>query len=166
MRRFRPAALAPALLAIAVAVAGCGVQPSEVTAEGESPTGVAAGPTLYFVDADGALRPDLRDTGRLGTIAEALTLLLTGPGDGELRTEIDASTTRVVVTETGSAVELMVPLTIDDVTPAGIDQIVCTALGVHVQAGGSTDTTVRIRFVQPTPESDERRGCPLISPAR
>jgi hypothetical protein len=92
-----------------------------------------------------------------------LSLLLLGLRDSDLHTEIayDA-TTQVVVTATAGAIQLMVPLTIDDVTPLGIDQIVCTALGVHVQGGGARSMTVQVRFIQPTPESDTLRTCPLI----
>jgi hypothetical protein len=150
------------LVLAVVVLASCGVQPSGVTDGGEAPTGVAPGVTLYFVDARGELRPQLRDTHRLGTIAEAMSLLLLGPGDSDVRTEITATPTRVVVTTAPGVIQLMLPLTIDDVTPLGIDQIVCTALGVHVQGGGSRRTTVQVRFVQSTPESDERRTCPLI----
>jgi hypothetical protein len=144
-------------------LAGCGVQPSGVMRGGEAPTGVAPGVTLYFVDAHGRLRPQLRRTNRLGTISDALSLLLTGPGDSGLHTEItSAGTTMVGVTTAPEVIQLSVPLTIHDVTPLGIDQIVCTVLGVHVQGGGARSTKVKIRFVQPTPESDKQRTCPLI----
>ncbi|MFI6934893.1 hypothetical protein [Streptomyces sp. NPDC050287] len=150
--------------AVATALlAGCGVQPSRVADGGEPPTGLARGTTLYFVDAHDELRPRLRRTGRLGTISEALALLFSGPGDSGLRTEIASdATTRTVVTTAPGVMQLMVPITIHDVTPLGIDQIVCTALGVHVQGGGSKSMKVRVSFIQPTPESDERRTCPLI----
>lgn len=144
---------------------GCGVQPSAVTDRSEAPTGVAPGATLYFVDERGALRPQLRRTGRLGTISEALGLLLTGVGHSPLRTEIAPSpVTRVVVTTTPDVIQLAVPLTAGDVTPLGIDQIVCTALGVHVQSDGARTMKAQVRFVQPTPESDVVRTCPLINP--
>ncbi|MZE75949.1 hypothetical protein [Streptomyces xinghaiensis] len=150
-------------VAVAVLLAGCAIQPSGVTRGGEAPTGVAPGVTLYFVDAHGQLRPQLRRTGRLGTVSEALALLLSGPGTSGLRTEIAPSATpRTVVTTTPDTIRLMMPLTIDDVTELGIHQIVCTALGVHVQSGGSRNTKVRVRFTLPTPESGERRTCPLI----
>lgn len=155
--------------ALALLLAGCGIQPSEVREEGEAPTGVAPGVTLYFVDANGGLVPQPRETGQLGTIPEALALLLTGPGgfapgDAVLRTEIaSTSVKRVGVTTTPGVIRLVTPLTIQDVTPRGIDQIVCTALGVHVQSGGARDMRVQVRFVQPTPESDELRTCPLIT---
>jgi hypothetical protein len=85
-------------------------------------------------------------------------------GGGDLHTEIAPTpVTRVSVTPTTDVLQLAVPLTIDDVTPLGIDQIVCTALGAHVQAGGRRGTKVQVRFVQTTPESDEVRTCPLIT---
>jgi hypothetical protein len=148
---------------LALLLAGCGVEPSGPTPGGEAPTGVAPGVTLYLVDAHHRLRPQLRRTGRLGTIAEAASLLLTGPGDSALRTEIaPTAVTQVVVTTEPGVIQLMVPLTVHDFTPLGIDQLVCTALGVHVQAGGSRATRVRVRFTQDTPESDELRTCPLF----
>ncbi|MFJ9908919.1 hypothetical protein ACIRVK_39820 [Streptomyces sp. NPDC101152] len=135
-----------------------------MTDGGRAPTGLAPGVTLYFVDARGELRPQLRRTGRLGTVTEAMSLLLSGPGDADdLHTEITpVGTTRVVVTTTPHVIELLVPLTIRDVTSLGIDQVVCTALGVQVQGGGSRTMKVQVRFVQPTAESDKQRTCPLI----
>jgi hypothetical protein len=115
------------------------------------------------VDARGELQPQLRRTARLGTISEALTLLLSGPGGSGLRTEIAPNTTtRVVVTTSPDVIQVMVPLTSQDVTPLGIDQIVCTTLGVHVQSGGSRAMKAQVRFVQSAPESDVTRTCPLI----
>nr|WP_042194024.1 hypothetical protein [Kibdelosporangium sp. MJ126-NF4]CEL21028.1 hypothetical protein [Kibdelosporangium sp. MJ126-NF4]CTQ95458.1 hypothetical protein [Kibdelosporangium sp. MJ126-NF4] len=146
-------------------LAGCGIQPAGVTDGPDAPTGVAAGVTLYFVDAHKELRPQLRQTHQLGTIADALSLLLTGPGDADrhLHTEIARDATqRVSVTYTPDTIQLLVPLTSREVTPLGIDQIVCTALGVHVQGGGSRSTKVQLLFTQPTPESDKTRTCPLI----
>jgi hypothetical protein len=151
------------LAAAVLLLAGCGVEPSGVTDAGEAPTGVAPGVTLYFVDAQQHLQPQLRATGRLGTVSEAVALLLTGPGpDSDLHTEIAPDgPTRVVVTTAPGLVQLLVPLAADEVTPLGIDQIVCTALGVHVQAGGAAATRVQVGFTLPTPESDELRTCPL-----
>jgi hypothetical protein len=68
----------------------------------------------------------------------------------------------VVVTTAPGVVHLLVPLALDEVTPRGVDQIVCTALGVHVQGGGPVDARVQVRFTLPTPESDVLRTCPLI----
>jgi chorismate mutase len=153
------------LVVTVVLFAGCGVQPSGVTDGPDAPTGVAPGTTLYFVDAHRNLRAQPRRTGRLGTISEAMSLLLLGvePGTSDLHTEIAPNAmTRVMVTTTPDVIELFVPLTIRDVTPLGIDQIVCTTLGVHVQGGGSRNMRVRVRFTLATPESDVRRTCPLI----
>jgi len=150
-------------VAAVLLLAGCGVRPSGVTDGGVPPSGVAPGPTLYFVGARGELRPQLRRTGRLGTISEALSLLLWGPGHSGLRTRIASTTsTQVRVTISPGLIQLMVPLAINEVTPLGIDQIVCTALGVYVQSGGSRSTKVQVRFTLRTPESDRRRACPLI----
>ncbi|GAB3447058.1 hypothetical protein [Actinophytocola sediminis] len=148
---------------VLVLVAGCGVRPSGVTDAGEAPTGVAPGVTLYFVDSRHELVAQVRRTDRLGTISEAMTLLLSGPGDSAVGTEITPTgTTRVVVTSEPGTIHLMVPLAVEDVTPTGVDQIVCTALAVHVQGGGSPVTAVVVRFIQPTPESAVRRTCPVI----
>jgi hypothetical protein len=152
------------LAATVFLLAGCGVQPSDVTDGGEAPTGVAPGMTLYLVDAQEQLRPELRRTGHLGSISDALALLLSVPSGSDLHTEIAPTpVTTVYVTPTTDVLQLSVPLTIDDVTPLGIDQIVCTALGVHVQGGGNRGTKVQVRFVQTTPESDKQRTCPLIT---
>jgi hypothetical protein len=162
MRRAWPAALA-------LLLAGCGVPPSGVTDAGRAPTGVTPGVTLYFVDAGDRLRPQLRRTGRLGTIPEAMALLLTGPGTSGMRSEIrprGSTTNQVVVDTRPGLIRLMTPLARYEVTPLGIDQIVCTALAVWVQSGGARDTRVQVTFTLTTPESDKLRTCPLISPAR
>jgi hypothetical protein len=147
------------LVALGFLVAGCGVQPSGVADVDEAPTGVASGVTLYFVDADGRLAPQSRETDHLGTVAEAVSLLLSGPGS-DMRTQIaPASVTQVFVNTTPDLIRLRVPLARYEVTPLGIDQIVCTALGVWVQSGGSTTTKVAVTF---TSETDGPRTCPLI----
>lgn len=154
--------------AVALALlAGCGLEPTGVSDGGDPPTGVAPGVTLYFVDERDRLRPQVRETGRLGPISDALSLLQTPPHDPGLRTEIGPDqTTRVVVTVTRTVIRLQVPSAFHELTPLGIDQIVCTALGVHVQGGGSRAVTVAIRFTLDTPESDRRRTCPPVSGAR
>lgn len=150
--------------ALALLLAGCGVRPAGVTGTDRAPTGLTPGVTLYFVDPHQRLQPQLRATGRLGTIAEALALLLTGPGDTDLHTEITSNgVTRVGVDTPQGLIRLVVPLASYEVTPLGIDQLVCTALGVWVQGGGSRTTRVQVSFTLRTPESNKRRVCPLIS---
>ncbi|ONI83156.1 hypothetical protein ALI144C_16775 [Actinosynnema sp. ALI-1.44] len=151
------------LVLAAVLLVGCGVQPSGVTDGGEAPTGLAPGVTLYFVDADEQLTPEPRPSQRLGTIEDALSLLMSGTSNSPLHTEIRASSVpRVNVTRSPGLIQLDVPLSIYEVTPLGIDQIVCTALAVHVQSGGPRDTRVQVRFTLPTAESAKLRTCPLI----
>jgi hypothetical protein len=121
--------------------------------------------TLYFVDGQGRLQLDQRKTGRLGSITDALALLLTGPGpDGsDLHTEIaESSVARVTVTTEPELIQLVLPLARREVSPLGIDQIVCTALGVHVQGGGARTAEVRLGFTDGTTESGVPRVCPLI----
>jgi hypothetical protein len=151
-------------VAAVLMLTGCGIQPSEVSAAGQAPTGIAPGMTLYFLDADRKLRPQLRETGRLGTISEAVALLLVGlQGDSDLSTGI-ASTdvTQVVATVTETTIQLRMPLAANEVTRLGIEQIVCTALASHIQSGGSPTATVRILFTIPAARSDQPRTCPVI----
>jgi len=154
------------LLALVAPLAGCSVTPTGVRAAGQAPGGVAPGPTLYFVDAHEHLQPQVRLTGQLGTVAEALSVLLSGgpPSETGLHTEIaDVGVTQVVATVRPGVLELIVPLSVSEVSALGIEQIVCTALGVHVQGGGSTSTEVQLRFTQPTAQSDALRTCPLTA---
>lgn len=151
--------------AVVLALAGCGLTPTGVVDQGEAPTGVGPGPTLYFVDGAGDLATDVRDAGRLGTVAEAVGLLLTGPGgdDGGLRSDLaPTEVTRVQVTTTASTIVLRLPLHADDAPGRGADQLVCTALAAHVQAGGSPDVTVSLEFTGGPPEADDPRTCPVI----
>lgn len=149
---------------VALLLAGCGVAPSGVVDGPRAPTGLAPGVTLFFVDAEQRLRAEQRDTGRLGTVVEALSLLLTGPGpDSDLHTEIRAAgQTRVVADTTADRITVHLPLTRGDLTPLGVDQVVCTALGVHVRGGGAASTTVQVEFTVAGDEPNPPRGCPVI----
>lgn len=154
----------PLLIMLVLMLTGCGIQPTGVSDTGEPPTGVAAGPTLYFLDAEGGLVAQQRDAGRLGTISEALTLLLLGPGSSGVRTGIaEVSTTRVEVTVSTGLIDLVTPLAPRDLSPDGYDQIVCTALATHIQRGGDADTRVRIGLTHPYPGSDSLRTCPVLA---
>lgn len=156
------------IAACALLLGGCGIQPSGVTEMGAAPTGVAPGVTLYFVDADGRLRPQLRETQRLGTPAEAVSLMLTGPGTSGLRTDIKADeVTRVVAQTAPGVIRLQVPLATYELGPLGVDQLVCTALASAVQNGASRATKVQIGFTVSTPEeSDRLRTCPMLTAGR
>ena len=144
-------------------LAGCGIEPSGVTDGGDAPTGVAPGMTLYFIDSAGALVPQQPATGSLGSVSDALSLLLASTSSPGRRTEIaDVGVTRVGVVVAGDSIELRVPLAARDVTARGIDQIVCTAIAAHVQSGGSPGSTVRIIFTVAGPGADHARTCPVI----
>ncbi|QFU92009.1 hypothetical protein [Amycolatopsis sp. YIM 10] len=149
---------------LALLLAGCGVSPSGITTGTDAPTGVAPEISLFFVDARQRLQPQPRPTGKLGTITEALALLLTGPGpDSPLHTEISASgQTRTVVDTTADQILVRLPLAERDLTALGVDQVVCTALGVHRQGGGSPSAVVRVRFTVPHEEPGPPRRCPVL----
>ncbi|QOR71933.1 hypothetical protein IM660_06670 [Ruania alkalisoli] len=155
-----------ALLVALAGVGGCAVQPSPVEQGPQAPTGLAPGVTLYFLD-DGELVPQERQTRRLGSMQEAVSLLLTGPGGSGLATgiaEVAVHTTHVTVGE--DVIDVRLPLPTGDVTSDGVNQIVCTVLATHVQAGGSPEMQVRLTFTDiPATSSDpltEPRTCPLL----
>ncbi|WP_119698376.1 GerMN domain-containing protein [Microbacterium halotolerans] len=156
-RRMIAAALASGLF---VLLAGCGLQSSGVEDGPSAPTGIAPGTTLYFLDADGSLTAQQRETGRLGTVSEAVSLLLTGPGDSGVRTGIDpTSVTRTEVTVSGERLVVRVPISSAELTADGIDQIACTALASLIQAGGPDEAMASIEF---TDRSEGPRACPVF----
>ncbi|MCW4457851.1 hypothetical protein [Microbacterium sp. MPKO10] len=149
-----------AIGSIALALSGCGLGPSGVEQGAAAPTGVSAGMTLYFYDSSGTLTAQQRDTGRLGSVQDAIALLLTGPGSSGLTTALTPTTvTRTEVRLSGDQMSIVVPLTATEATDVGTDQIVCTALASHIQSGGSPDTTVTVHF---TVGSDTTRTCPVL----
>ncbi|WP_016699465.1 GerMN domain-containing protein [Actinoalloteichus spitiensis] len=157
--RHRPFATAWAGLAL-IALTSCGPQLSTVEEGPSAPTGIAAGTTLYFLDDDGRLTAQHRETGRLGTVSEAVSLLLTGPGGSGLRTGIEPTTvTRNQVTVNGELMSVRVPVSSAEVSAEGIDQIVCTAFASRVQSGGPDRTRVAIEF---TDRPEAPRSCPAL----
>lgn len=141
-------------------LSGCGLQPSGVEEGPSAATGVAPGVTLYFLDGDGSLTAQQRQTGRLGTISEAVSLLLTGPGDSDLHTGIDPTpVTRTDVTVSGERMSVRVPIASTELTRGGVDQIVCTALASLIQAGGPPQTLVGLEF---TDRTEGPRSCPAF----
>ncbi|WP_418154219.1 GerMN domain-containing protein [Actinoalloteichus caeruleus] len=157
--RHRPFTSAWAGLAL-IALTSCGPQRAIVEEGPSAPTGIAAGTTLYFLDDDGRLTAQHRETGRLGTVAEAVSLLLTGPGGSGLRTGIGpTAVTRTEVTINGELTNVRVPLSSAEVSAEGIDQIVCTTFASRVQSGGSDRTRVGIEF---TDRPEAPRSCPAL----
>ncbi|MGH3349314.1 MAG: hypothetical protein ACRDPS_01515 [Nocardioides sp.] len=158
MRSVRSALTALTTLA---ALAACGAPDPGVEEGAKAPTGLAGGTPLYLVDGD-RLTLQVRETGRLGTVSDAVSLLLTGPGTSGLETAIGpAPVTRTEVTVTSDVITLRLPLATSEVDPLGVDQIVCTAVAAHTQAGGSPETRVRLLFTDVASEDGPARLCPL-----
>ncbi|WP_345761715.1 hypothetical protein [Diaminobutyricibacter sp. McL0608] len=155
--------VAASALLLLLALSGCAIRPSAVTGGEDAPTGVAPGVTLYFIDGQGTLQPQERETERLGTIAETVSLLLTGPGESGLHTQIaQTDNTQVQLLSEQGSIGLRLPLAERDVTPTGIDQIVCTALASYIQAGGSRTATVRLEFTIAQAGANAPRRCPVL----
>ena len=161
------AALLVATIGMAATTSGCSVGTTEIVGGGQAPTGVAPGPTLFFLDHDGDLTPQRRNTGRLGTVADAVSLLLTGPGDSDLSTDLpETDVTRVEAAVVGDVIDLTVPVSADDAGARGADQIACTAITAFVLAVGAPTATVRIGFTIGDARSHRARDCPvLLNPA-
>ncbi|MFE0020291.1 hypothetical protein [Amycolatopsis sp. NPDC059021] len=119
----------------------CGVEPSGVLDGGKAPTGVAPGVTLYFVDTDGELVPNFRPTQRLSTVTDALNLLVASSGSPQNDGLHSAFAWQSAlgrsprVTESDELIRISLPLAKYEISALGVDQFVCTALGVHRQAG-------------------------------
>ncbi|GAA5095085.1 hypothetical protein [Nocardia iowensis] len=147
------------LIAAVLALAGCGVSPSGVRVGGQAPTGVAPGVYLYFLDAHNELRPELYRTQRLGTVASALDLLLRAGPPTALRSDLPViQSSGPVVDMANSTMTIRVPLDRDEIGPRGVDQIICTALGVTRQSGDDRTTEVVVSFTI-APATEPRR-CP------
>jgi hypothetical protein len=154
--------LLPVLAVAGMSLAGCGIEPTGVLSGGEAPTGVAPGPTLYFVDAQGQLRPSPVDSaGRLGSVTDAVDLLLRigDPSSEGLHSDLPAVTSlgpQVTVAHPNVTVNL--PLARQEVGPRGVDQVVCTVLGVQRQSGDERATAVVVSFT--IGGRTEPRTCP------
>nr|WP_225953917.1 hypothetical protein [Kibdelosporangium phytohabitans] len=135
-------------------VAGCGIEPTGVFTDGDAPTGVAPGVTLFFLDQQGNLRPTVSETKRLGDVTQAVDLLLRlGDRNREdgLRSDLPAvGSLGPQVTVSDTVVTLLLPLARREVGPRGVDQVVCTALGVHRQSGDTRVTGAVVSFTDGT----------------
>ncbi|GAB3488699.1 hypothetical protein [Amycolatopsis cihanbeyliensis] len=151
----------PAMLAAGLMLTGCGIEPTGPLDGGDAPTGVAPGPTLYFVDARGNLVPSVTPSERLGEVTNAVDLLLR-VGDqnreglhSDLPT-VDSLGPQVTIANTTITVDL--PLARSELGPRGVDQVSCTALGVRRQSGDSRVTHVVVNFT--VGRRTEPRTCP------
>lgn len=124
------AGLAATIVLTAVLAAGCGVRPSGVITGGPAPTGQAEGATLYLI-ADSSLRMVRRATRQHLSPTQTLALLQRGPEDDEraadLTSEVPAGLDPVAVTtDAAGNVDVVVSTDVTTLSPAAVDQIVCT----------------------------------------
>ncbi|MEV5539767.1 hypothetical protein AB0L13_23190 [Saccharopolyspora shandongensis] len=161
-------------------VAGCGgAATNEVSDAGDPPTGIAVGPTLYYLEGN-TLRPVIVPTagtvwdvpfGKLGDVRGAVQYLMLGArlSDSEetkgLRTEVPklgAALVNVNVVVTDRVITVVLPSY--DLSPLAVDQVVCTALAVDSARGGTTrGKTVDILLHKGIGERIAGRTCPAMS---
>ncbi|SDX39694.1 hypothetical protein SAMN05216215_1010147 [Saccharopolyspora shandongensis] len=162
-------------------VAGCGgAATNEVSDAGDPPTGIAVGPTMYYLKGN-TLRPVIVPTGgtvrdvpfgKLGDVRGAVQYLMLGAGlsgseeNKALRTEVPklgAALVNVNVVVTDRVITVVLPSY--DLSPLAVDQVVCTALAVDSARGGTTrGKTVDILLHKGiTGDRIAGRTCPAIS---
>ncbi|MEV0087347.1 hypothetical protein [Saccharopolyspora sp. NPDC050642] len=162
-------------------VAGCGgAATNEVSDAGDPPSGIAIGPTLYYLEGD-ALRPVIVRTGgdvdgvpygKLGDVRGAVQYLMLGAGlsgfeeTKGLRTEVPklgAALVDVNVIVTDHLITVVLPSY--DLSPLAVDQVVCTALAVDAARGGTMrEKTVDILLHKGiTGDRIADRTCPAMS---
>jgi hypothetical protein len=110
--------------------AGCGVRPSGVIHGGPAPTATAEGATLYFL-ANSSLTPVLRPARQPLWPTQTLDLLQDGPNRDEraanLTSEVPTGLDPVTITTDPSGnVDVVVSADVTTLSPAAVDQIVCT----------------------------------------
>ncbi|MEV0150688.1 MULTISPECIES: hypothetical protein [unclassified Nonomuraea] len=117
-----------------VAVAGCGVRPTDAISAGEPPSGAvepAATTTLYLVE-NGRLRAVTRPTRRPMFPADALALLAAGPTAEEqangLTTDVPSEAGPFSVTaKPAGHVVVTLSTAAGELSALAVEQIVCTA---------------------------------------
>ncbi|HVV13085.1 hypothetical protein [Amycolatopsis sp.] len=149
------------VIALVLLLSACGVRPTGVVPAGDPPMGVARGPLLYFL-ADGKLRPVTRDTGHLGSLAEALSLLAAGPTLAERAAGLTSEVPAAPLSESGPAqgVVTLQFAGVGRLSAPAMDQLVCTVIGTSAR-GSVNGRNVLVQFVGPV--SVPARGCPVSS---
>ncbi|WP_069161038.1 hypothetical protein [Nocardia altamirensis] len=135
----------------ALALGGCGIDPSGVINGGKAPTGVAPGMSLYFLDEQNNLQPLLIYMSSLGTVAAAVDTLLRvdKPIKPGLHTDLPKLDTFGPWTTKTDPTTIVIHLNAfsgKEIGARGIDQIVCTALGVARQSGDAEATHAVVEF--------------------
>ncbi|MEU0515147.1 GerMN domain-containing protein [Amycolatopsis sp. NPDC006125] len=152
-------------LLLVLVLAGCGVRPTDPVSAGDPPVGAAPGPILFFLKA-GKLAPVVRQTGHLGTVPDAVTLLLAGPNPQEAAagyaTMLPAGALGVSVGALDQGVvtvSLSAPL--ETLPELAKDQIVCTVTAVHAQTGARA-ANLLVRLTGP-PSATQVDGYPTVT---
>ncbi|MEW9555827.1 hypothetical protein [Nonomuraea sp. NPDC050783] len=151
------ARLLAAVLASLLAVAGCGVRPSDVIAAGDPPSGPLFSPatvTLYLVK-DGRLSRVTRPGGPL-VLVDTLALLASGPTTQEqargLSTDVppEAGPFSLTMDAAGHLVVTPSP-TAGELPPPAVEQIVCTAAAATSQEDPTRITVAGAGVRRPGP---------------
>jgi hypothetical protein len=128
-------------LVVLFALSGCGVRPTGVLTAGRPAVGAARGPVLYFLSREGILRPTQREIGQLGTITNALQLLVAGPTEAERASGLVTAVPKLLVEAVsaeepvGSVITIHLPTVPLTLPPVAVQQLVCTAVGAAAMAG-------------------------------
>ncbi|POX42593.1 hypothetical protein C3486_04775 [Streptomyces sp. Ru73] len=163
-RRHRTRTAAAALAALlACALAGCGIEPSDVIDAGEPATGLKsdgqapADVELFFLASTG-LRAAARSAERPATPQRAVDLLLAGPNAAErqrgLTTALPDLHDKVTVAPSGGRITITVPIDPERLDQPAVSQLVCTAANGQVPGGRQPEeiaVTVRGKGVEVGP---------------
>ncbi|WP_051872155.1 hypothetical protein [Streptomyces sclerotialus] len=163
-RSTRTPAVAAVLAALlAGALAGCGIEPSDVIDAGEPATGLKsdgqepADVQLFFLASTG-LRAAARSAERPATPQRAVDLLLAGPNAAErqrgLTTALPDLRDRVTVTPRDGRITITVPADPERLDQPALSQLVCTAANGQVPGGRQPEeigVTVRGKGVEVGP---------------
>ncbi|MFI9028153.1 hypothetical protein [Streptomyces sp. NPDC053560] len=160
--RTRTAVAALAAL-LAGALAGCGIEPSDVIDAGEPATGLKsdgqapADVQLFFLASTG-LRAAARSADHQATPQRAVDLLLAGPNTAErqrgLTTALPDLHDKVTVTPRDGRITITVPTDPERLDQPALSQLVCTAANGQVPGGRSPEeisVTVRGKDVEVGP---------------
>jgi hypothetical protein len=144
-RRWTPVRSGIAAALVALALAGCGIQPTQVIDAGDPARGIARGQTIYLVDF-AWLRPVARETGSLGDLRSTLAALTRGPSAAEKSKGLTSHLPPGPVTAEDAELDgregfvVTVPAAME-VGPKNlaVGQVVCTAAGWQAARGHDLD---------------------------
>ncbi|MBF8192296.1 hypothetical protein ITP53_42765 [Nonomuraea sp. K274] len=114
-----------------VAVAGCGVRPSDVIPAGDPPSGAVAPTTILYLVKNGRLSAVTRPSGRPLFKADTLALLAAGPTAREqalgFTTDVPPEAGPFSVTAKPGHLVVILSTPAGELSTLAVEQIVCTA---------------------------------------